>query len=171
MRWPSEGHVLSCASCSVVAELLDKWTEHKDATVPDYVLGQYVTNNPAGIRSHPYSTSATTNPLRYSSLQVLLEVHDIGVVWANMLHNVYAARTDPSGSEGNVVFMHLFIDQLALQPCNPTFLQARDAWIQADANRYGGANKCLLWKAFASRGLGTDAANHRDGTAVPADCN
>lgn len=40
---------------------------------------------------------------------------------------------------------HLFIDQLALQPCNPTFLQARDAWIQADVNRFAGANECLLW--------------------------
>lgn len=56
---------------------------------------------------------------------------DIGEVWANMLHNVYAAlvgehgfsataHTDPSGSEGNVVYLHLFIDSLALQPCNPT---------------------------------------------------
>lgn len=35
-----------------------RWTEHKDATVPDFVLGQYVTNDAAGIRSHPYSTSA-----------------------------------------------------------------------------------------------------------------
>lgn len=48
-----------------------------------------------------------------------------------MLHNVYAAlvaahgwsataRTNPDGKEGNVVFLHLFIDALALQPCNPT---------------------------------------------------
>jgi extracellular elastinolytic metalloproteinase len=47
-----------------------------------------------------------------------------------MLHNVHAAlvtahgfsqtaRTDPSGSEGNVVFLHLFIDALASQPCQP----------------------------------------------------
>jgi hypothetical protein len=49
-------------------------------------------------------------------------------------------------------------------------LTARDAWIQADVNRYGGANACLLWDAFASRGLGTNAANHTDGTAVPAGC-
>ena len=38
--------------------MLARWTEHKNATIVDYVLGQYVTNNPAGIRSHPYSTSA-----------------------------------------------------------------------------------------------------------------
>jgi extracellular elastinolytic metalloproteinase len=29
------------------------------------------------------------------------------------------------------------------------------AIIQADANRYAGANKCLLWQAFAKRGLGS----------------
>lgn len=48
-----------------------------------------------------------------------------------MLHNVYAAlvgvhgfsttaRTNPTGTEGNIVFLHLFLDALALQPCNPT---------------------------------------------------
>ncbi|KAH9013760.1 Fungalysin metallopeptidase-domain-containing protein, partial [Lactarius hengduanensis] len=151
------------------------------ATTADFVLGQWVTNNPAGIRSHPYSTSATTNPLRYSSLKTLTEVHAIGEVWANMLHNVYAslvsvhgwsgtARTNPDGTEGNIVFLHLFLDALLLQPCNPTFIAARNAWIQADANRYAGANKCVLWQAFASRGLGVNAANHNDDSTVPAGC-
>ena len=56
---------------------------------------------------------------------------DIGEVWANVLHNVYAAlvegfgwdadfKTNADSDKGNVVFMHLFIDSLALQPCNPT---------------------------------------------------
>ncbi|TFK32706.1 Fungalysin metallopeptidase-domain-containing protein [Crucibulum laeve] len=163
------------------SDAMAEWTEHTSATITDYVLGQYVTNDPAGIRSHPYSTSATTNPLRYSSLKTLTEVHDIGEVWANILHNVYAAlvgvhgfsttaRTNPAGTEGNVVFLHLFIDALALQPCNPTFLTARSAWIQADVNRFGGANKCALWNAFASRGLGVNAANHNDDSTVPAGC-
>ena len=40
------------------SDAMAEWLEHKDATVPDYVLGQYVINDPAGIRSHPYSTSA-----------------------------------------------------------------------------------------------------------------
>ncbi|CAA7257401.1 unnamed protein product [Cyclocybe aegerita] len=124
-----------------------------------------------------------TNPLRYSNLQsyTAANIYDIGSVWANMLHNVYAAlvgahgwsataRTNPSGTEGNIVFLHLFMDALALQPCNPTFLTARSAWIQADVNRYGGENRCLLWNAFASRGLGMDAANHVDDSTVPADC-
>ena len=51
-----------------------------------------------------------------------------------------------------------------------TVINARDAWIQADVNRFGGANKCILWKAFASRGLGVNAASHNDDTTVPAGC-
>ncbi|KAJ8517459.1 hypothetical protein ONZ45_g5342 [Pleurotus djamor] len=159
------------------SDAMADWTEKTSSAVADYVMGQYVINDPAGIRSHPYSTSATVNPLRYSSIASLNEVH----VWANMLHNVYAslvsahgfsttARTNPNGTEGNVVFLHLFLDALALQPCNPTLPTARDAWIQADANRFGGANTCLLWRAFASRGLGVGAANHRDSTTVPSGC-
>lgn len=60
-----------------------------------------------------------------------LSFSGIGEVWANILHNVYAdlvgkygfsttAFTDPSGAQGNVVYLHLFIDALKLQPCNPT---------------------------------------------------
>ncbi|KAI1785165.1 Fungalysin metallopeptidase-domain-containing protein [Ganoderma leucocontextum] len=163
------------------SDALAEWTEWTDATVTDWVTGTYVLNNPAGVRTHPYSTNANTNPLRYSSLLLLFEVHKIGEVWANMLHNVYAqlvavhgfsdtAKTDPTTTGGNAVYLHLFIDALAIQPCNPTFVKARDAWIQADANRYNGANFCLLWRVFASRGLGVNAALHIDDTTVPANC-
>ncbi|KAJ7300545.1 Fungalysin metallopeptidase-domain-containing protein [Mycena albidolilacea] len=153
------------------SDAMADWNEKTTSAVPDYVLGQDVINDPASIRSHPYSTSATVNPLLYSSLRTPTEVHDIGEVWANILHNVYAtlvtahglsttAGTNPAGNEGNIVFLRLFIDALALQPCNPPFLTARTAWIQADTNRYAGANTCALLRAFASRGLGTAAANH-----------
>lgn len=156
------------------------WTE-QTAAIGDFTMGSYVTNDPAGIRSFPYSTSKAVNPHMYSDLQTLNEVHNIGEVWATMLHEVLAglveahgfsttANTNPDGTEGNIVYMHLFIDQLALQPCNPTFLQARDAWIQADVNRFDGANACTLWTAFAKRGLGVNAANHRDDSTVPAGC-
>ena len=152
-----------------------------DSSVPDFILGQWVLDNPAGIRSYPYSTDPSVNPLRYSTVGEVEEEHAVGEFWANLLHNVYAAlvqehgfsttaRTDPSGTEGNVVFMHLFIDALALQPCSPTFQQARDAWIQADQNRYEGANRCLLWRTFASRGLGVSAKDYVDDSSVPDGC-
>ncbi|KAG6899570.1 hypothetical protein C0993_009149 [Termitomyces sp. T159_Od127] len=156
--------------------------QSKSEKVKDFVMGQYVVDNPKGIRTYPYSTDPKVNPLRYSNLAKIDEVHAIGEVWANMLHNVYAALvskrgfssealTNPDTMEGNVVFMHLFLDALPLQPCNPTFVSARDAWIQADENRYNGANKCTLYNAFASRGLGVNAGpDFVDNTDVPAGC-
>ncbi|KAJ6552830.1 metalloprotease [Mycena capillaripes] len=154
--------------------------EQVGAPVVDFTLGSYVDGG-VPIRSRPYSTNSTVNPYTYATLLEAGEVHDIGEIWANMLHNVHAAlvsahgfsktaRTDPSGTEGNVVFLHLFIDALALQPCQPDFLQARDAIIQADHNRYSGANKCLLWNAFASRGLGFKAFDYTDDFTVPTGC-
>ncbi|KAK7055720.1 extracellular metallo proteinase mep [Favolaschia claudopus] len=163
------------------SDAMAEWTEQTSATIKDYVMGQYVINSAAGIRSKPYSTSKTVNPLTYASVGKLNEVHNIGEVWANMLHNVYAAlvgvhgfaadaHTNPDGTSGNQVFLHLFLDSLALQPCEPTFLTARDAWLQADVNRYSGANKCTLWNAFASRGLGVNAKGHKDDATVPSGC-
>lgn len=158
-----------------------EWSEHKDGTLSDFGVGTYVFNTTAGLRSHLYSTDPAVNPLTYSDLQTLTEVHAIGEVWANLLHNVYAAlldvhgfngdaKTNPDTGDAQSVFLHLFIDALALQPCNPTFLSARLAWIQADATRFGGANFCTLWTAFASRGLGVNAANHVNNFDVPDGC-
>ena len=44
------------------------------------------------------------------------------------------------------------------QPCSPTFVQARDAIIDADKALTSGANACALWTAFAKRGLGEGAS-------------
>ncbi len=53
---------------------------------------------------------------------------------------------------------------------SPAVPNARDAWIQADANRYGSENYCRLWTAFASRGLGIYAVNHKNNFDTPAGC-
>lgn len=45
---------------------------------------------------------------------------------------------------------------------------ARQAWIQADANRYNGANEEVLWTAFAKYGLGVGAANYIDSASLPS---
>ncbi|KAG8912748.1 hypothetical protein FRC01_004924 [Tulasnella sp. 417] len=119
-------------------------------------------------------------------------VHDIGEVWATILIEVYWAlvnarhvfifakgvsgftpnNTNPNQTAGNVVFLRLLVDALAIQPCNPTFVDARNAIIQADKNRYAGANKCTLGKAFARRGLGENAkaSNRVNNMDLPQGC-
>ncbi|KAF9264394.1 hypothetical protein L218DRAFT_900655 [Marasmius fiardii PR-910] len=153
------------------------------AKTQDFVLGQGVSGKAQGLRTHPYSVDATVNPLKYSDIGKLQEVHQIGEVWANTLHTVYAdlvdslgfsetSKTDSTGKEGNVVFMNLLITGLTLQPCNPTVLDARDAIVQADKTLNNGANECTLRKSFAKKGLGLNATpDFKDDDTVPANCN
>ncbi len=58
---------------------------------------------------------------------------------------------------GNSLIVQLVLDGMKLQPCRPTFFNARDAIIAADKTLTGGENFCELWEAFASRGLGVDS--------------
>ncbi|CEL60219.1 Extracellular metalloproteinase 5 OS=Trichophyton rubrum GN=MEP5 PE=1 SV=1 [Rhizoctonia solani AG-1 IB] len=59
---------------------------------------------------------------------------------------------------GNTLMIQLVISAMKLQPCRPSFFDARDAIIQADDLLTGGENFCELWAGFSSRGLGTDAS-------------
>lgn len=160
--------------------LLRKDGETRDL---DIVIGAYVFNNPAGIRSKPYSTSLVTNPYTLSFVATQNEVHRIGEYWATTLYEVYWNMVDAHGFsanlfdskqlKGNVMTLQLIIGGFKLQPCNPTFTSARDAILSADQAYYSGANKCLIWTAFAKRGLGVDAVEEGfvDGFALPAECN
>lgn len=158
-----------------------EWLEQTGA-IADFTLGSYVTGDQRGIRSYPYSRSPAVNPLTYQDGPPSADVHLIGEVWANMLHNVLAALTDnygwsdnflvdSSGPSGNVVYMHLYMDGLSIQPCEPTFITARDAFIQAELNRYGGRHYCVIWRVFASKGLGYGAyQDYVNEYSVPPGC-
>ncbi|KAH6571550.1 hypothetical protein BASA60_007119 [Batrachochytrium salamandrivorans] len=134
-------------------------------------IGAYSTNRQVGFRSRPYTTDMRVNPLTYSDLRTRNGVHAIGEVWASMLWEVYwnlvakrgfsANLHDASQSAGNVVAMKIILGGMMIQPCNPTFLSARNAIISADASYYNGANRCEIIRAFAKRGLGSRATSTR----------
>lgn len=67
---------------------------------------------------------------------------------------------------GRQLAMKLVLEAMKLQPCNPTFFQARDAILDADSVLTGAANKCEIWKGFAKRGLGADAKSTGKGTSL-----
>ncbi|EJF60844.1 hypothetical protein DICSQDRAFT_106906 [Dichomitus squalens LYAD-421 SS1] len=82
---------------------------------------------------------------------------------------------------GNSLVVQLVLDGMKLQPCRPSFFDARDAIIAADKTLTGGENFCELWEGFASRGLGVDAkvegrtpwggGVRTNGVRVPAECS
>ena len=61
---------------------------------------------------------------------------------------------------GNGITLRLVIEGLKHMPCHPTFIDVRDGIITADSMFYGSTNTCLIWQAFARRGLGLDADAH-----------
>ncbi|KAJ8329145.1 hypothetical protein QVD99_004850 [Batrachochytrium dendrobatidis] len=154
-------------------------TQSQNSKTPIH-FGSYAINNANGARSHPYTTDMKVNPLTYSDLKTRQEVHAAGEVWVSMLWEVYwnlvtkngfsTNLYDAKGKSGNIIAMQNMIGGFMLQPCNPSLLDARDAYIASDVARYKGANKCEIWKGFAKRGLGVKAAKFNNDFSVPTEC-
>lgn len=131
-------------------------------------MGTWLFNQPAngpGIRTWPYSTNMAVNPHTYNSIKTEVAPHGVGSVWCAMLWEVTWALINQygfspdfyNGTAGNNKALALVTMGMKLQPCSPGFVTGRDAILAADVALYGGANQCLLWTAFAKRGLGYSA--------------
>lgn len=149
-----------------------------------FALGQPTTG--IGIRLFPYSTDMGVNPYTYSNISSVAIPHGVGTVWCTMLWELYWALVEEYGFDedyyfgtgGNNIAFQLVIEAMKIQPCIPGFVDGRDAILAADRVLYGGANQCLIWEAFAKRGLGYSAnqgstADVTDGTEafdMPPSC-
>ncbi|HEX8267024.1 MAG TPA: M36 family metallopeptidase [Pyrinomonadaceae bacterium] len=51
----------------------------------------------------------------------------------------------------------LVLRGLQLAPCNPSFVEMRDSILAADREITGGENQAIIWRAFASHGVGEEA--------------
>ena len=143
--------------------------------------GVYVTgNHDKGIRDY----SLDQNPLNYSDIGFDtpgVEVHADGEVWNGVAYtvrqalvkkynhkypesNVALQKACADGEKsaddcpGNRRWIQIVYDAFLLEPANVSMLDARDAYLAADQNRFGGVNQCTLWKAFAYRGMGFSAS-------------
>lgn len=148
-----------------------------------YKLAGLLDNYVYGIRRFPYSTVNTVNPLTWGDLDQTtantsggivpnplgfefggaLEVHNGGEIWANSLWEVRSRIiADPAGANGDVptgnqTTLQIVTDAMKLTPLNPSFIQARDALIDADCITNACANEASIWAGFADRGLGFGA--------------
>ena len=144
------------------------WSDYWAITINnDGSVGEYVTNNPAGIRRAAYSVPAAAVHDSYADLGSV-SVHNDGEVWAATLWDLRtqlgAATTD-----------RLVLNGMKFTPTRPSFLNARDGILQADQNLNGGANRCAIWTVFARHGMGVsavgnDGTTHTAATNLPADC-
>ena len=169
-----------------------------NASVPrgtgTYAIGQPITGG--GIRPAKYSPDFTINDYTYGDTNgmeynngsaIVPDVHSIGFIWATMLwdlHWQYVAKYGYSSdvmantTNGSSRVLQLVTDALKLQICNPTFIDGRNAILQAELATTQGLDKCMIWRTFAKRGLGVNAAagsktninDQVEDFSVPAEC-
>ena len=90
------------------------------------------------------------------------EVHGSGEIWGQTLWDIRTAL-------GHNVADTLITRGMSLSPAEPSFLDMRDAIIQADLVKYGQAHTPALWKIFAKRGMGYFAGAVDGNDANPAE--
>ncbi len=138
-----------------------------------FVMNQETTGG--GLRSYPYSTDMTVNPLTFvdSNSAIPEDPTDTsyryvtGDFWATVLWDLAWKYIETygyddnkyTGTGGNNKVMKLVIDALKAQPCSPTIVDGRNALIAADLASTGGANKCLITEVFRRRGVGLNASS------------
>lgn len=139
-----------------------------------YAAGQTLTGG--GIRLAKYSpdfsindyTYGDTNGMEYTnqSGNIVPDSHSIGFIWASMLWDLnwkyvekygYASDVTANATSGSARVLQLVTNALKLQVCNPNFINGRDAILQAELATTAGVDKCMIWRVFAKRGLGTGA--------------
>ncbi len=146
------------------------WSDYWAITINnDGAVGEYVTNNPNGIRRAAYTVPAATVHDSYADVGAGgFQVHRDGEVWAATLWDL---RTQLGAATTDL----LVLNGMKFTPTRPSFLNARDGILQADQNLNGGANRCAIWTVFARHGMGVsavgnDGTTHVAATDVPADC-
>lgn len=130
--------------------------------------------NGVGIRPFPYSFDLAVNPVTYNDIGGLSIPHGVGSVWCSMLWDMTWLLIDQhgwdpdvyNGTGGNNIALQLVIEGMKLQPCEPGFVDGRDAILLADQILYGGQHQCLIWEAFARRGLGANASQGSTGSTT-----
>ena len=144
-------------------------TKASETSATSRGIGTFVVNQDTdgvGIRAYRYSRNMSINPTTYKAIISNSEVHNVGFVFCCMLYDFYWDMIDRygfdpdiyNGKGGNNMALQLIMDGLKLQPCSPGFIDSRNAIIKADSINNGGANKDILWRAFARRGLGYTAS-------------
>lgn len=115
------------------------------------VVGEYSTNNVNGIRSAPYAN----HPDTLASFNRARGVHRNGELFAATIWDVWELY-QANGLSVNTLLTD-FVGGMNFTPSSPTYITMRDGLLaQTPASR-----DCLVWRAFASRGMGVGASISR----------
>jgi extracellular elastinolytic metalloproteinase len=158
------------------------WGDYIACTINNStVVGDWVVDDPRGIRDFPYDSDFPDNfgdlgSGRYSGFtpQGKFWPHPIGEIWC-------ATLLEMNRNIGANLGVQLVVDSLKLTPATPGFLDARNAILAALDDMRDGGNLDVnahetawrgIWEAFAKFGMGPDAqSNGASLSGIVADFN
>ncbi|MCF6379669.1 M36 family metallopeptidase [Nocardioides KLBMP 9356] len=144
-------------------------TGNTDTAIRDYSIDQ----NPLNYSDYGFDTTGPEvhadgeiwNGTMWEVRQALVEKYDAQFPYDDTAlqlacADATAAATPRSADAcpGNRRWVQLMFDAFLLQQGATSMLDARDAMIAADQMRFGGADKDVMWAAFARRGMGAGAS-------------
>jgi hypothetical protein len=89
------------------------------------------------------------------------EVHDDGEIWDQTLWDLRRALIAAHGGADGADRARLLVTRaMQLAPARPSFLDMRNAILQADTTFQSGADRTLIWSVFAQRGMGYFASTN-----------
>ena len=178
----------NCISNSYTEQMGEGWSDYfsllltlksEDSANDARLIGSYIlsderTDEEIGLRPFPYSRDLSINPLTYddtNDASLLSAPHGVGTVWASVLWDLtwdlidfYGFDPDIyTGNGGNNIALKLIIQGMKMQPCQPGFIDGRDAILAADEALYEGKHKCIIYNTFARRGM---VVNPRQGEST-----
>ena len=89
------------------------------------------------------------------------EFHADGEIWVQTLWDLRQAMIKKYGAKNGVARTEFLVTNgLRLTPVKPSYLDARDGILQANAGAQGFNAKSVIWKVFAKRGMGSNARSN-----------
>ncbi len=148
-------------------------TGNTDVAIRDFAIDR----NPLNFSDYGFDTTGPEvhadgeiwNGTMWSVRQALVDKYDATHPYADKalqrrcsVGTTSASPLAPDHCPGNRRWIQLVFDSFLLQQGATSMLDARDAFIAADQMRFGGANREVIAKAFAQRGMGQYATTTAD---------
>ena len=144
-------------------------TGNTETAIRDYAIN----DNPLNFSDYGFDSTGPEvhadgeiwNGTMWEVRQALVEEYDARFPYDDADLQLACAQATPTSTPrsvdtcpGNRRWVQLVFDAFLLQQGATSMLDARDAMIAADQMRFGGANRDVLWAAFARRGMGANAS-------------
>jgi hypothetical protein len=150
--------------------LAEGWGDYFAASFTgDTVIGAYVSGDPVtGLRTRAVDTVNYTYLNLCNISSASCRDTENGEIWSATLWDLRDVMIEDFGPEEGIERAdRLVVEGMRFTACPPSFLDARDGILRADALLHEGRDRCRIWRAMAGRGMGFSASTTGSDDILP----